>query len=179
MPVIGRTPYRNLILTGSTGTGKTGVGRRMTSQMEDASFIDLEIEIQERHKYTPAQIRSIFGQARLTAIESEMVQELSLRRSNIIAINSTVLLEPKNLEQLRETGPILCLTASLGEILRRLHVQLGGQFQDPEQRALIVGRLKRERSLLTLDLPQYDTTDKGINVVATQVKDFWLANSDL
>jgi len=179
MPVVNRTPYRNLILTGTAGVGKTNVGRRIAERMDDAHFIDLEIEIQRREGYTPAQIRETFGVARLQSLESNLIEEMTLRRSTIIAASGATLLDSGNLDRLRETGPVLCLVAALGEILRRLHVSQGARFHFPETRAQIIGRLKRERGVLELDLAQLDTTGLGIDQVVQQAADFWLQQSDL
>jgi shikimate kinase len=179
MPVIGRTPYRNLILTGTIGVGKTGAGRRIAAKLEGATFIDMEIEIQNREGYTPEQIRATFGLSRLRHIESELVQEISLRRSTVIAVSGLTLLDPSNLERLQETGPILCLTTALGEILRRVHVTQGGRFHDPEIRAAIIGRLKREGEVRLLNLPTLDTSRLTIEEVAERATTFWLAQSDL
>jgi shikimate kinase len=179
MPVINRTPYRNLILTGTLGTGKTGVGRRISDQMEGAAFIDMEVEIQNREGYTVEQIRETFGLARVRSLENQMVGEITLRRSTVLAISGLTLMEPSNLERLRETGPVLCLTAALGEILRRLHVAQGGRFHDRETRAAAIGRLKREGQVLTLDLPKLDTTGVKIENVVQKAIEFWLSESDI
>jgi shikimate kinase len=178
MAVINRTPYRNLILTGPMGVGKTGVGRRIQQQMEGSQFFDLEIEIQNREGYSAEQIRATFGLARLRSLENQLVEEMTLRRSCIIAVNGFTLLDPSNLERLRETGPILCLTAALGEILRRVHVTEGGRFHDPNYRAVVVGRLKREGEIARTGLPVLDTTALKMEEVAQRAKTFWLNESD-
>lgn len=179
MPVLNRTPYRNLILTGTMGVGKSGVGRRIAEQMDGAQFIDFEIEIQEREGYTPEAIRETFGIARLRSLEAELVEEMTLRRSTVIAVSGLTFTDPLNVERLAETGPILCMMAVWGEILRRLHVAQGGRFHDPEVRAAAIGRLKRESAVLGLGLPKLDTTDLNIDDVTRQAIDFWLAQSDL
>jgi len=179
MPVINRTPYRNLILTGTMGVGKTGVGRALARQMEGAEFIDVETEIQAREGHTPEYIRETFGAARLRSIESKLVQEITLRRSTIIAVSGSSLADQGNLERLQDTGPILCLTAALGEILRRLHVSQGGWFHQPDNRAGVLGRLKRERQVLSLGLAQVDTTGLKIEEVAQKAIEFWMTNADM
>jgi len=179
MPVVNRTPYRNLILTGTMGVGKTGAGRLVAQKMDGANFIDLEIEIYQREGYTPEQIRATFGAARLRSVENRLVEEMTLRRSTVLAVGGLVLLDPANRARLRETGPILCLTAALGEILRRLHVLHGGRFHDVEMRSLAIGRLKRESELLRLDLPRFDTTNMTVEAVAQHAITFWMAESDL
>lgn len=179
MPVINRTPYRNLILTGTTGVGKTGVGRAVAALMEGANFLDLEIELQQRHGNTADEIKERFGIARLRTLERELVDEITLRRSTVLAVSGLTLLEAQNLERLRETGPILCLTAELGEILRRLHVAYGGWFQEVNHRQVLLGRIRREKQALELNLPILDTTGLKMDEVAQKAKEFWLENSDL
>jgi shikimate kinase len=179
MPVINRTPYRNLILTGTMGVGKTTIGQRIAAQMDGAAFVDMEIQIQDREGYTPAQIRETFGEARLRQIESDLIEEITLRRSTVIAISGVTLLETINLDRLRETGPLLCLTAALGEILRRLHVMQGGQFHEVRNRSLALGRLKREGQVRSLNLPSLDTTALDIDETIRQATAFWLEQSDI
>lgn len=179
MAVINRTPYRNLILTGTTGTGKTGVGQIVTRQMEGANFLDMEIELQQRHGYSADEIKERFGIARLRTLETQLVDEITLRRSTVLAVSGLTLREPQNLERLRETGPILCLTAELGEILRRLHVGYGGWFQETSNRSMLLGRIKREKKALELNLPILDTTGLTMEEVAGQARNFWLEHSDL
>lgn len=179
MPVIGRTPYRNLILTGTTGVGKTGVGRMIAAKMDGAKFIDAEVEIQQREGQSIEQIRETFGMARLRSLEKELVNQLTLHRSTIIAVKATTLTDPANLESLAETGPVLCLTAAWGEILRRLHVAYGGRFHQPNYRSSLIGLLKRESGVLSLPIPQLDTTHLSIEAVTEQSINFWRAQSDL
>ncbi len=179
MPVINRTPYRNLILTGTVGVGKTGVGRRLAQQMEGASFLDLEIELTNREGHTPEKIRETFGLARLRSLENALVEEISLKRSTILAVSGLTLLDPLNLDRLQETGPILCLRADLGEILRRVHVTEGGRFHQSDFRLGLLGRLKRERAVTDLGLSLLDTTNLKIEETVQRAKTFWLQQSDI
>jgi len=172
-------PYRNLILTGTVGVGKTSVGRRVAARLQGAAFFDFEVELEKREGYKAEEIRARFGRTRLQTLEKALVDELTLRRSTLIAMSASPLLEAATLEKLRETGPILCLTASLGERLRRLHVELGGMFQNPETRTSFLGRMKREAALDALGLPRLDTTVLKMEAVVEAVCQFWLAEADL
>lgn len=178
MPVISLVPYRNLILTGSVGSGKTGVARLIAQKMEGVNFVDVETEIERREGYPPEQLRAIFGMARLRSAETQLIQEISLHRSTIIAVSGSTMLDPPSFERLQETGPILCLTAELGELLRRLHVQRGGWFHEPNNRATLIGKLKRERQVLALDIPRLDTSALSLEAVAEQAIEFWRSHAD-
>lgn len=178
MPVINRTPYRNLILTGTVGTGKTGVGLLIARQMEGCTFIDAETELEQREGQSPEKIRETFGMARLRSLENRLIQEVTLHRSTVIAVSGTTLLDPANLERLAETGPILCLTAALNEVLRRTYIKQGGRFHDPDARAALIGKLKRERQVLELNLQLLDTTRLKIEEVTQKAIDFWMMQAD-
>lgn len=178
MPVINRIPYRNLVLTGYMGVGKTAVGRAIAHKLA-IDFYDIENEIQLREGQSAEAIRSLFGEARLRTVEADLIRELVLVRSSIIAVNGPTLFETVNQQKLRETGPILCLTATLNEILRRLHVVQGARFHNPDARATALGRLKREMHILDLELPQLDTTGLTIDTVTERAIQFWMDRSDI
>lgn len=178
MPVINRIPYRNLILTGFLGVGKTAVGRALASRL-DVHYYDLENEIEEREGMSPESIRSMLGEARLRTIEAGVVRELALVRSAVLVITGPTLMDATNLSRLRESGPVLCLTASLNEVLRRMHVAQGARFHAPNARAAVLGRMKREMRVLSLDLPLLDTTGLSVETVTDRAIDFWMSQADL
>lgn len=178
MPVINRTPYRNLILTGYMGVGKTVVGRNIAKQL-DIPFYDIENEIELREGQSTHVIRDLFGESRLRTLEAELVREMVLVRQSVIVVNGPALLDSANLERLQETGPVLCLTAVLNEVLRRLHVAQGARFHNPDARATALGRLKREQRVLELSLPQLDTTGLTIEAVTERAIQFWMEHADI
>lgn len=178
MPVINRIPYRNLILTGYMGVGKTSVGRLIANQA-NIEFFDLENELELREGQSPEAIRSLYGEARLKTLEAELIRELALVRGAVIAVNGPTLIEPSNLDKLSATGPVLCLIAALNEVLRRLHVVQGARFHSPDARAVALGRLKREVRVLGLALPQLDTTGLSLETVAERTLQFWMERADM
>lgn len=178
MPVLNRVPYRDLVLTGTIGVGKTAVGRAVAQKL-DVPFYDVENEIQLRENQSPEEIRSLFGEARLRTLEADLISELMLVRSAVIAVNGTILSVSSNVDKLRSMGPVLCLTAALNEILRRMHVAQGARFHSPDSRSIAVARLKRDRLVMGLDLPQLDTTGLSIEAVAEKSIQFWMEQSDI
>ena len=178
MPVINRIPHRNLVITGYMGVGKTAVGRHITKEL-DVTFYDIENEIELREQESAENIRSLYGEARLRTLEAELINELALVRGSVVAVNGPTLLDATNLEKLRRTGPVLCLTAALNEVLRRLHVAQGARFHSPDVRAVSLGKLKREIKVLDLELPQLDTTGLSVEAVSKQAIQFWMEQADI
>lgn len=171
-------PYQNLTLTGPMGVGKTAIGRAIARQLK-AQFFDLENEILSREGQSAEEIRELFGEARLRALEGETVRDLTLYRNAIIAVSGPAMLDEVNRARLAGTGPILCLTCNLNEILRRLHVARGAWFHNPANRGVLLSRLKRELGVTRLDFPQLDTSQLSVEETTAAVIEFWFEHARL
>jgi len=169
-------PYQNLVLTGPMGVGKTTVGRAVGRRLK-ASVFDLENEILAREGQTPESIRELWGEARLKALEAEMIRNLTLRRQSVLVISGPALVDDLNRARLAESGPLLCLTCALDEILRRVYVARGAWFHSPANRGALLSRLKRELRVTMLDLPRIDTTRQSVEQAADAVTAFWISHA--
>lgn len=166
-------PYRNLLLTGHLGAGKRSAGRAVAQRL-GALLIDIEGEIETREGRTLRELRELFGQAHARAMEAEICHELALRRSAVIVATGDVFLHPANKAILTADSQVLCLTCALDEVLRRMYTAMGARFHEPNERARIVARLKREWRLRTMpDLPRLDTTDLSVDQVADRAIAYW------
>ncbi|MEP7285064.1 MAG: shikimate kinase [Chloroflexota bacterium] len=170
------TPYHNLILTGHIGVGRVTIGRLIAKQMGIA-FIDLDTELQLREGMTGDEIRALFGEARVRALEDELCRELSLRRGAVLSVGGPTLLEEKNRTRLMNSGPMLILTCALNEILRRLYATQGARFHDPKIRSAALYQIRRERQIEQLAaVPTLDTTVLSVEQVAEHAIRFWKEN---
>ncbi len=177
MTLAAAIPYHNLILTGHMGVGRNTVGRLIAKQL-GVLFIDLETEIQMREKLPGDEIRQLYGESRLHAIESELCRELSLRRGCVLSISGPTLLDEDNRERLMNSGPVLVLTCALNEILRRLYANQGARFHDPKVRSTMIYQVRRERQIAQIaGLPTLDTTSLTVDQVAEHAIAFWKENS--
>ncbi|GAB4322850.1 MAG: hypothetical protein Kow00117_11560 [Phototrophicales bacterium] len=150
---------RNLIITGYIGPDQPMLGKEIANRLK-MSYVNLEAEIATRMDMPVDEIRTYFGETRLRAIEAEIVGEAVLRRSSVIRVSGRTLIQGNNLERLRETGPIFCLTVSLDAMLRRLHIHMGARYHNPKDRALAIGELKREWAIRDAEgIHEIDTTD--------------------
>lgn len=171
-------PYQNLTLTGPMGVGKTTIGRAVARRL-GAEFADLENEILAREGQPADAIRELYGEARLKALETAAVHDLTLRRHTVIVVSGSAVLDEINRARLAEAGPLLCLTCRLDEILRRMHAARGAWFHSPAHRGMLLSRLKRERRVLTLDLPQLDTSRLSVEEAVAAVAAYWLEHARL
>lgn len=101
------------------GTGKTTVGRCLAEEL-GLRFIDLDQTLAERLGKPIGQIFADHGEPFFRQLESDLIAEFSVMRGLVIATGGGAVLNPKNLCLLASAGPVICLTAALPEIIKRL-----------------------------------------------------------
>lgn len=134
---------QNLILTGYTGPNQPLLARQIADRL-NLSLVNLETQIADRVGLQVDEVRNYYGEARLKALETEIVAEAMLRRSTLIRVSARTLLTNHTLEKLSATGPVICLVTTLDAMLHRLHLAMGARYYNPEERALELGELRRE-----------------------------------
>jgi len=132
---------QNLILTGYLGPGQLAIARRVGERLR-MPFVDFESVLEDRADLSGEELRIRFGEARLKTLESEVVTEVALYRGTVILISGKTLLV--HYARMSETGPVICIVATLDAVLRRLHLALGARYHNPQERELALGTLRRE-----------------------------------
>jgi shikimate kinase len=164
----------HIILTGFMGTGKTEVGRRLARTIGRA-FVDTDRLVEAKAGRSVASIFSERGEVGFRVLEREAVVEACALPDAVIATGGGAMVDPDNRRRLAAAGPVVCLTASPADILRRVG--------DPASRPLLAGtasepeRLARIRDLLAIRAPVYgsathtiDTTGLTVDQVVDRVR---------
>jgi shikimate kinase len=175
MPEITRIdiPYKNLVLTGYVGVGKSTVGRAIGQSLELQVF-DVDEEIELRELMSIAKLREQYGDARLRALEHDLCREAALIRQAVIVVSGAALLDPRNYQILSETGSIVCLACELGEALRRLHMASEVHFRDEAIRRRVLARMRREYAIIERkDILQLETTHLTIEEEVALLIRYW------
>lgn len=110
---------KNIILIGFMGTGKTAVGKRLAGIL-NMSFYDTDQEIE---KVTGMSINKLFqkhGEIRLKSEEALIIKKLGKLKNSIIATGGGMIIDRNNIETLKQTGTIICLTADPEIIYERV-----------------------------------------------------------
>ena len=102
---------RNLTLTGFMGSGKTTVGR-MVSSLLRFEFLDTDHLIERRAGMRIADLFQQQGEAAFRKLEQEVVAELAARQAVVIATGGGVVVNPDNLASLKQHSLVVCLWAS-------------------------------------------------------------------
>lgn len=134
---------RNLILTGYMGPTQLVIARRVAERLR-LRFVDFEQLFETRAGTARDDVRALYGEARLKALESELVDEIMLYRGTVIHVGGQTLMHSHHLARLSETGDVIALVAALDVVLQRLHLALGARYHNPRERDVALGVLKRE-----------------------------------
>ena len=108
-----------IILTGFMGTGKTEVGRRLAHAL-GRPFVDTDRLIEAKAGRRVAEVFATDGEAHFRALEREAVAEACGIPDAVVATGGGALTDPESHGRLAAAGPIVCLTATPQEILKRV-----------------------------------------------------------
>jgi len=143
---------KNIVLTGFMGTGKTCVGQILAQEL-GRQFLDLDAEIEKSIGMSIGEYFERYGEPVFRDREQEAVEQVSSRSGLVVATGGGVVLRQGNIDRLRRTGILVCLSASEQEIVART---AGDSLRPLLNRP---DRLQVIRELLTARLPQYRQSD--------------------
>lgn len=158
----------NIVLTGFMGTGKSTVGRLVAERL-GRRFVDTDTLIESRHGPIP-DLFAEHGEAHFRTLEREVAVELAGDRCLVVSTGGRTMLDPANEATLGASGTVLCLVASVDELVARLrdeaaHRPLLGEG-DPAER---IASLLAERAVGYGRFRQIDTDGRTPGEVADAV----------
>lgn len=162
----------NLYLVGFMATGKSVVGRHLSTRL-GWQFCDLDELIEKKEKRKIAQIFSESNEEYFREIEKRELFEISQQKNFVVACGGGIVLNPDNVRDMKATGVVICLSTKPEVILRR---SLGLTHRP----LLNVDQPERKiKELLKLRAPFYaeadysiDTSDLSINQVVEKILDY-------
>jgi shikimate kinase len=160
---------RNIVLTGFMGTGKSTVGRLLAARLE-RRFVDTDSVIEERHGPIP-RIFAEQGEEAFRQAEREVAAELARRSDLVVATGGRLMVDPENASVLGAASHVVCLGASVDEIVRR--VSGGGAatrplLADDDPRARIT-ELLAERAPAYGRFTQVDTDGRTPDAIVDEI----------
>ena len=162
--------WRNLVLVGMSGTGKSRVGRLVAERLR-WRFVDTDLEIERSSGRTVQESVVTEGEPAFRALEREVVARVAQRSGAVIATGGGVILDVASREALFAGNLVVCLEASAEGIAARL-------VRTRERRPLLEGddplvtirRLQAERApVYALAHCTVATDGRTLGEVATQV----------
>jgi len=154
----------NIYLVGFMGTGKTSVGRQLAKKKK-WQFLDLDDLIELKEKRAISSIFAEDGEPYFRKVEKKALRQVAKEKKFVVACGGGVVLDKDNIKVMKDTGIIVCLSASPEVILKRTAAY--------RHRPLLnVGNPKKQIGLLLkLRAPYYARADKAIDTTKFSVKE--------
>jgi shikimate kinase len=162
--------FKNIILTGFMGVGKTSVGTRLARDL-GFTFVDIDELIEADQKITITEIFSSFGEPYFRDVETRVILKVLDGESQVVSTGGGAVIREENREAFRKRGITVCLTARPEVIYERIRQETHRpllQVPDP------LGRIRemlsgRETFYRKADFV-IDTSDQTVDDVINEIK---------
>ena len=146
------------------GTGKTSVGKLLAKKTK-RQFVDLDELIQLREKRLIADIFTKDGEPYFRRIEKQVLKEVAKEKKFVVACGGGIVLDKENIKTMKETGLMICLTATPEVIWERTRLHAYRPLLK------VTNPKKQIELLLKLRAPHYAQADKTIDTSKISVKE--------
>ncbi len=113
-----------LFLYGPSGSGKTSLGRVVAERL-NLPFLDLDQEISSHSGLDIPDIFTQHGEAGFRQVEKSVLNRVLEGKRQVVALGGGTLLDPENQRQVEGCGKVVCLSASMDQLLQRLEAEPG------------------------------------------------------
>lgn len=162
----------NIVLTGFMATGKSTVGRALSKAL-GMRFVDIDSLIEKEAGLSVADIFKEHGEAFFRAAEASVVRKLTsggYGEGLIVSTGGGVVVDPANRAALKGWSTVICLSASVDEILKRVGARADRPLLDVADRRERVERLLAERAEAYIDCHLViDTTGESVDGIAGRI----------
>jgi shikimate kinase len=163
--------FKNIILTGFMGVGKTSVGTRLAKDLGYA-FVDTDTLIEADQKMTITEIFAKFGEPSFRDVESRILGQVLENEGQVVSTGGGAVIRDENRALFKSAGIVICLTARPEVIFERIRQETHRPLlQCPDPTAKIRELLdNREKFYRQADLV-IDTSEKSVDDAVREIKE--------
>jgi len=99
-------------------TGKTKVARLLAKRLK-RQYLDMDEVIESRQKLSIPEIFKSKGEPYFRSLEKKVIVELSGKDQLVVACGGGAFVDSDNIEKLKNSGTVICLTSTPETILKR------------------------------------------------------------
>jgi len=111
--------FKNIILTGFMGVGKTSVGTRLAKDI-GFTFVDTDELVEADQKMTITDIFTKLGEPRFRDIESAIIQRVMAGENQVVSTGGGAVIRDGNRVAFKKAGLVVCLSARPEVIYERI-----------------------------------------------------------
>ncbi|MCZ8511368.1 shikimate kinase [Paenibacillus filicis] len=160
--------FRNIVLIGLMGTGKSTVGSKLAERL-GWSYVDTDERIEAEAGMRISEIFAERGEAGFRQAESAMIEKTLKGMSQVVSTGGGAVLDHRNCEAMLRGGLVVALTATEETIIERVRYD--------QNRPLVNGNVEeRVRSLMEARRNAYDfahvridTTDVPVDAIVVGI----------
>jgi shikimate kinase len=163
--------FKNIILTGFMGVGKTSVGTQLAKDL-GYTFVDIDTLIEADQRMTITSIFSKFGEPYFREVEARIIGRVMMGEGQVVSTGGGAVIQDRNRTAFKKSGFVVCLTARPDVIFERIrHETHRPLLQTADPKARIEELLdSRARFYAQADVC-IDTSDKSVYDVITAIKE--------
>lgn len=99
-------------------TGKTAVANVLSKKLH-LKLVDMDATIEKKEKMPVREIFRVKGESYFRGLEKDMIQHLAKQEGYVVACGGGVFVDAENIERMKKSGIVVCLTSQPETILRR------------------------------------------------------------
>ncbi len=163
--------FRNIILTGFMGVGKTSVGTRLAKDL-GYSFVDTDTLIEADQRTTITDIFAKFGEPYFRDVETKIIRKVTACDSQVISTGGGAVIRDENRSAFKKAGFVVCLTARPEVIFERIkHETHRPLLKTPDPLAKIKELLDSRARFYAQADACIDTSEKNVDAVISEIKE--------
>jgi shikimate kinase len=163
--------FKNIILTGFMGVGKTSVGTRLAKDI-GYTFVDTDDLIEADQAIKITDIFSTFGEPYFRDVETRIIREVMGRENQVVSTGGGAVVRDENRAAFKKAGFVVCLTARPEVIFERIkHETHRPLLQTPDPMAKIKELLDSRANFYAQADVIIDTSEKSVDNVISEIKE--------
>ncbi|MCQ9208505.1 MAG: shikimate kinase [Omnitrophica bacterium] len=160
----------NVVLVGFMGTGKTTVGKLLAQKLK-MKYISTDEVIEDKERRSINDIFKKNGEQYFRKAEKEVVKKVSQLNKFVIDAGGGAVLDEENVQNLKQNGKIICLSASPEVILERTKRYRHRPLLNVENPKAKIEQLLEARAPFYARADcTFDTTNLSIEQVVEEIK---------
>jgi len=162
--------FRNIILIGFMGVGKTRVGTQLAKDI-GFSFVDIDVLIQDDQRMTISEIFERCGEPYFRSLEARIIKRVMQSDNQVVSTGGGAVIRDENRVVFKKTGLVVCLTARPEVVFDRIKNETHRPLLRTPDPMLSIRELldSRAKYYNQADLV-IDTSEKSVDEVVKEIK---------
>ncbi|MFA5074423.1 MAG: shikimate kinase [Nitrospirota bacterium] len=163
--------FKNIILTGFMGVGKTSIGRQLADDLRYA-FVDIDSLIEQNQKITISRIFEQFGEPYFRDLETKIIHEVLEKENQVVSTGGGAVIRDENRTAFKKAGLVVCLSADPEIIYDRIkHETHRPLLQSPDPKKTIRELLAQRQKFYQQADIIIDTSGKSVADAVKEIKE--------